>query len=161
MYYTDEFINQLFQCVKIFIDSPPKDYQEVRGHMKKNFTLQSVDGQFNFKGFIRYNVRFPENFSIGLDFNPKEEKGTICLIRCNGDHGENAAHPYHSSFHIHRATAFTINEGLKPESHIEETNAYSGLEEAIQYFIKFIAIDNSQAEKYFPPKQLTLFDENE
>jgi hypothetical protein len=161
MNYTDEFIDRLFQISKIFIDPPPKEYREDRGHMKKNFTIQSDDGQYNFRGFIRYNIRFPENFSIGLDYDPKEEKGTICLLRCNGDHGENNVFPHHATFHIHRASAFTINEGLKPESNIEQTTAYSGLEEAIQYFINLINIDNSQSEKYFPPKQLTLFGENE
>ena len=89
MNYTDDLLNQLFSCVKIFIDPPSKDYHEDRGHMKKNFTLQSEDRQFLFKGFIRYNIRFLENFSIGLDYDPKEERGTICLLRCNGNHGGN------------------------------------------------------------------------
>jgi hypothetical protein len=114
-----------------------------------------------FKGFIRVNVSFQENFSIGLDYNPKEEKGTICLLRCNGNHGENVVFPHHSACHIHRANAFTLNEGLKPESHIEQTAAYSGLEEAIQHFVKLINIDTAQADKHFPPKQLNLFSENE
>jgi len=161
MNYTDEFINQLFSCPKIFVDHPLKEYREDRGHMKKNFTLQSEDGQFFFKGFIRYNIRFPENFSVGLDYNPREEKGTICLLRCNGNHGENVVFPDHSTCHIHRATAHTINEGLKPESNIEETIAYMNVEEAIQYYIKLINIDSVEAEKNFPPMQLTLFTDNE
>jgi len=161
MIYTDEFIAQLFQCEKVIIDPPPREFREERGYMKKNFTLQSVDGQFNFKGFIRYNTRFPENFSIGLDYNPREEKGTVCLIRCNRNHGENVVFPYHASCHIHRATALTLNEGLKPESHIEQTTEYSRLDEAIQYFIRVVLLDKTQAEKYFPPKQLTLFDEHD
>ena len=161
MNYTDDIIDHLFQIQKVFFDPPPKDYREDRGHMKKNFTLQSEDGQFNFKGFIRYNIRFPENFSVGLDYDPRDEKGTICLLRCNGDHGENNVFPHHATFHIHRASASTINEGLKPESNIEPTSEYSGIDEAIQFYVGLINIDSLQAQKYFPPKQLTLFGENE
>jgi len=161
MNYTDDFIDQLFSCVKTFIDPPSKEYREDRGHMKKNFTLQSIDRQFFFKGFVRFNIRFLENFSIGLDFDPKEVRGSICLLRCNGNHGENVVFPLHSSCHIHRATAYTINEGLKPESHIEQTTAYVSIDEAIQYYIKLINLDPAEGERHFPPKQLNLFSEND
>ncbi len=100
------------------------------------------------------------NFSVGLDYSPKEEKGTICLLRCNGP-GGNLQIPHHSSFHIHLATAKTINAGLKPESNIEPTDEYATLEQAIQYFIKTIHLLTSDCVKYFPEKPLELFESYE
>lgn len=148
--YTDSFIQELLSCEKQIIDPPTKDFKEDKGHLKKNFTLQSIDGQYAFNAFIRGNIHFKENFSIGLDFNPKEEKGTICLFRCNGPHGENVMFPHHANFHIHKANEISINNGLKPESNIQITNDYGSLEDAIQYFIKHINICAEDMKKYFP-----------
>jgi len=147
--YTDSFIQELLNCEKLIIDPPSKDFKEDRGQLKKTFSLQSVDGKYAFNAFIRGNIHFNENFSVGLDYNPKEEKGTLCLLRCNGAHGENNIFPHHSYFHIHQASAESINCGLKPECNIIETNDYASLEEAIQYFIKNINISLSDRRKYF------------
>ncbi len=161
--YTDTQIEELIKCEKVIIEPPTREYKEERGHRKKNFTLQSVDGQFNFSVFIRESVHFKENFSIGMDYNPREEKGTICLLRFNGKHGGNTAHQHHFLFHIHKASAYTINSGLKPESNIEKSEEYASLEEAIQYFIKMINLATSDRKKYFPPsdQQLKIGLENE
>ena len=157
MKYEQEYIESLFRCEKEIIELPTKDYKEERGHLKKNFALRSLDGSSLFRAFIRYNVRFPENFSIGLDFNPREEKGTICLLRCNGTHGENKQILHHESFHIHFATAETINSGAKPERNVETTKEYASLEQAIQYFMKFINLKQEDRNTYFPEKQAGLF----
>lgn len=106
--YTDEFIDKLMSCEKVIIDPPSIDYKEERGQRKKNFTLQSTNGEFLFNAFIRASIHFSENFSVGLDYNPKEEKGTICLLRCNGAHGESRVFPHHSTFHLHLSSAETI-----------------------------------------------------
>src|SRR3972149_3633886 len=148
--YTDEFIEELINCEKQIIDPPSKEYKEDRGHLKKNFSMQSINGEYSFIGFIRKSVHFTENFSLGLDYNPKEEKGTICLLRCNGSHGENIIFPHHASFHIHRANSDSINKGLRPESNIVETNEYASLEEAIQYYFKRINLQITDKRKYFP-----------
>jgi len=156
--YEQEYIENLFRCEKEIIEPPTKEYKEDRGHMKKNFTLCSADGSFLFRAFIRFNTKFPENFSIGLDYNPREEKGTICLLRCNGTHGENKQIPHHDSFHVHKATAETINSDAKPESNIEITQEYGSIEQAIQYFLKFINLRQEDRNTYFPEKQAELFD---
>lgn len=140
------------------IDPPAREFKEDRGHMKKNFTLSSLDDSFLFRAFIRFNIKFPENFSIGLDFNPKDEKGTICLLRCNGSHGENKQIPLHESFHIHKATADTINSGVKPESNVEKTEEYASMDGAIQYFVNYINLNQENKNRYFPEKQRGLFD---
>ncbi len=159
--YTNEFINELITCEKQIIEPPSKDFKEERGHLKKTFTLKSIDGKFQFNAFIRYNSKFKENFSVGLDYNPKEEKGTICLIRCNGPHCENINFPHHISAHIHKASVETINSGQKPERNAEETNEYATLEEAIQFFTNFVNITSSDKKKYFPLTQQELEFKNE
>lgn len=148
--YTDQFIKELLDCEKQIIDPPTRDYKEDRGLIKKGFTLQSLDGRFTFYAFIRGNLQFKENFTVGLDYNPKEEKGTICLLRCNGAHGENRMFPHHSHFHVHKASAETINSGLKPESNIFEINDYATLDDAVQYFLKLINVNTKDRRTYFP-----------
>ena len=158
MIYEQEYIENLLSCEKEVIEQPAKDFKEDRGHMKKNFTLRSLDGSYMFRAFIRYNVKFPENFSIGLDYNPKEEKGTICLFRCNGTHGENKQIPHHESFHLHVATAESINSGLKPESNADITDDYASIDGAIQYFIKTINLKQEDRNNFFPEKQERLYE---
>lgn len=85
--YTDQLIQNLIVCPKTIIEAP-KDSGISRCSYKLVFDMSSVDGQYDFKGFISRNTFFHENFSIGLVYVPKEEKGKICLFRCNGLHGE-------------------------------------------------------------------------
>jgi hypothetical protein len=161
MIYNDEHIENLLRIEKEIIEPPAKDFSEERGHFKKNFILRSYDGKYLFRAFIRYNSKFTENFSIGLEYNPKEEKGSICLLRCNGSHGENNKLPHHSSFHIHNATAESINAGLRPESNIQKTEEYATLEQAVLYFLNYINLKQEDKLKYFPDKQLELFKNHE
>ncbi len=158
MIYDDEYIKVLLDCEKEIVEPPTKDYQEDRGHKKKNFTLKSTNGKYLFRCFIRVNKTFMENFSIGINYKPKEEKGMICLLRCNGSHGENREIKHHQSFHIHKATAETINSGARPESNIEITEEYGSLEQAIEYFINLINLKKEDKQKYFPKRELGLFD---
>lgn len=143
------------------IVEPPKEVKESRraGFIKTAFTLNSVDNNYNFNGFITQNLVFPENFSIGLAFNPKEEKGIIVLLRCNGQHGGTKQYPHHAYCHIHKATAERINNNLKAEGHIEEAQEYSTIETAIQYYIRRIGLVVADRQKHFPPpaNQLNIF----
>ena len=55
------------------------------GKMKRNdMTLKSTDGKHSFRAFLRQSEEFPENFSVGLVYQPGEEPGSFQLIRCNG-----------------------------------------------------------------------------
>lgn len=156
--YSNEFISLLIDCEKIIIDAPGK-LKPDRGNLKSNFTMKSKDGKFSFYGFIRRNIKFQENFSVGLIYNPREERGTVELIRCNGPHGENNVYPHHINSHIHRASAERINTGLKPDGEIEMTNEYTTLDEGIQYYLKLINLTQIDRIKYFSPPsgQLDLF----
>jgi hypothetical protein len=149
MTFTDKIIEELISCSKRVVDSP-KDSGVGRGSSKTKFSLESVDGQYSFSGFISKNLTFQENFSIGLVFNPKEEKGKIVLVRVNGPHGQNENAPHHDGPHVHRSTAERINGGLKPEGVIETEVPYSTIEDAIQYYIRRINVVPADRQKYFP-----------
>ena len=119
--YTEEIIEELISCPKTVVEAP-RDMKEGRsGFVKRTFTLISVDSRYNFSGFIMQNLTFTENFSIGLTYSPKDEKGTIVLLRCNGPHGGTKAISHHAVCHIHTSTAERINNGLKPEGQIDIT----------------------------------------
>ena len=157
--FTDQLIEELISCPKTVVDVP-KDMKEGRsGFAKRVFTLMSEDCQHNFSGFITQNLTFTENFSIGLSYSPKEEKGKIVLLRCNGPHGGSINIPHHAACHIHLSTAERINYGLKPEGQIDMTNEYSTIEDAIQFYVRRINIVALDKQKYFPPPsgQMDLF----
>ena len=158
--YSDDFIEELINCPKIIVESPKEVKDGTRvGFTKRVFTLVSVDGIHNFNGFITQNLTFQENFSIGLAYNPKEEKGKIVLLRCNGQHGGTKVFPHHAFCHIHKATAERINNNLKPEGKIDITEEYSTIETAIQFFVKRIGLTPNDKQKHFPPPntQMDLF----
>ena len=78
--YTDQFIQDLIVCQKTIIEAP-KDSGINRGSFKIVFGMTSIDGLHNFKGFISRNTIFSENFSIGLVYDPIEEKGKFSAVR--------------------------------------------------------------------------------
>lgn len=148
--YTDQFIQQLITCQKVVTEAP-KEKDARSGYTKKVFNLVSVDEQFSFSGFMSQNIMFPENFSVGLVYKPKEERGSITLLRCNGMHGGTIQNPHHAYCHIHTVQADYLNQGSRVENHIEITNEYSTFEMAIQYYINKIAIVPGDRQKHFPP----------
>ncbi|MFI5453638.1 hypothetical protein ACHMWN_15975 [Pedobacter sp. UC225_61] len=160
--FTEKFLEELITCAKIVVDAPMEMKQGRSGFMKRSFTLKSLDDKYSFSGFINQNLTFSENFSIGLVYNPREEKGTIVLLRCNGAHGGTIHFPHHASCHIHTSTADRLNNGVKSEDRIEITKEYLTIEEAIQYYVKRININSSDKHKYFPPPsgQRDLFGDN-
>ena len=146
--YTQEELDKLIKCRKI-ITKPPKEKMRLeKGSYRNDMELFSEDKQFRFTSFMRRNEDYPENFSIGLDYHPKEERASICLIRCNGPHGDfNSAESNNPHFqsHVHKAKAENIEAGLRPEKHAEIIDAYASYEEALQYFLKYVnAINTSQ-----------------
>ncbi len=158
--YTNKLIQELISCPKIVVDAPKEMKEGRSGFLKKNFAFKSIDGIYNFNGFITQNLTFTENFSIGLTFNLKEDKGKITLLRCNGPHGM-TKELHHAVCHIHTAIAEDINEGIKVERSIEQTNEYSTLEDAIQFFVKHISVVPTDRQKFFPPPagQTDLFND--
>ena len=147
--FTDQLIQELIVCQKKIVE-PPRLIKTKGAFSKRIFTLQSIDGKFDFGSYFEQNVSFQENFSIGLVFYPKEEKGRICLFRCNGPHGgvKNIAH--HFFCHIHTVDAEDVNNGIKIERHIKETKEYATFQDALQFFVKKINLLSADRQKHFP-----------
>jgi len=158
MEFTDKLISELIKSEKRIVQAPLRELKEDRGCLKNNFTLESLSDKNQFKVFIRVNSSFKENFSVGMDFSPRDEKGSYCLIRCNGRHGEHQLFPHHQFFHVHIAKAEYINSGIRPEFFIEETDQYASYEEALHYFLQKINLNQVERDRYFPLPQLGLFD---
>lgn len=66
--FTDELIEELISCPKTILEVPREMKEGRSGFAKRTFTLISVDGQYNFSGFITQNLTFTENFSIGIGY---------------------------------------------------------------------------------------------
>jgi hypothetical protein len=147
--YTQDHVNDFIGCLKKIRTPPTKNMKVERGYQRNSFTAISVDNGISFSVFYMQNLRFRENFSIGLTFNPPDHKGTINLIRCNGKHGPTKVFPHHLHFHIHRATAARINIGLLEEGDIEITDAYADFEGAIQHFLRIINLREEDRVRYF------------
>lgn len=146
--FKDDELASLIVCAKIAVDAPRRDLR-VDGKMRRNdMTLKSKDGKHSFRVFMRQSDDFPENFSIGLIYQPGEEPGSFQLLRCNGQHGGERVHPHHAVFHIHRTQADDINGGIMEPRHIEETKAYASFREALSHFCAMIQLD--RPDDYFP-----------
>lgn len=153
MIFTDELIEKLLTCQKEIVQPPAKPRLE-RGNYRINFELQSIDKEFFFKAFGRCNEAFPENFSVGLVYNPKREKGSYEILRCNGPHGEHVIIPHHVHFHIHKITIGALVENLKEDISIEITNKYNNFEDALYFFVKYINLKSDDINRFFSGKDL-------
>ncbi|NLC53950.1 MAG: hypothetical protein GX770_08295 [Firmicutes bacterium] len=116
MSFNQEFIHFLISCPKRIKEAPKKEMVCEKGHLRNNMKLISDDGKFEFEVFIRVNQAFPENFSIGLVYIPRDGTSRITLLRYNGPHGpQNSIDSHHASSHIHIATEENISKGLRAE----------------------------------------------
>ncbi|MEI8174086.1 MAG: hypothetical protein WCH07_11485 [Deltaproteobacteria bacterium] len=153
-------LDELVSCSKKVVDPPRKEMRSEGGHQRKDMTLSSMDGKWRFSVFMRVNEKFPENFSIGLVHDPRNEPGELVLLRCNGPHGEHDNSPFedshpHLGYHIHRARADVIDSGLSPEKFAALTDAYASFQEALHHFLTLANIVD--AEGYFLGCQQELF----
>ncbi len=114
-------LDELVACEKRTIDPPKKHMRLELGSYRNEASLESLDGEHSFRVFFRQNAKFRENFTVGLDFVPRDEPGAICLLRCNGPHGPHQLWPHHAKFHIHKVMAENVNEGRKSEAFAEAT----------------------------------------
>ncbi len=150
-------IDELIRCPKRIIKEPTS-WKLEKGNYRIGFELQSIDEKYFFTAFGRYNAMFNENFSFGLVYFPKHEKGSYEIIRCNGPHGEHVQFPHHVHYHIHKATKQNIENGLKEDSTIEITTGYTTFDEAFRFFVCYINVIQGDINSIFPIKELTLFD---
>ena len=117
---TDDEIQRLLKLPKQVSDPPTKSWRTEELHRRKDFGLVSKDGETRFRAFARQSIRFQENFSVGLEYEPDDGTDGVILIRCNGPHGDfnravNPTHPHYHP-HIHVASAEAIEAGQRAES---------------------------------------------
>jgi hypothetical protein len=150
MTYTNEELRRLISCPKR-ISQPPKREMRPDGMMLRNeMDLVSLDEKHSFHAFIRQNVQFPENFSIGLDYLHSDFPARYCLLRCNGQHGGHKEHPHHLNCHVHRTSAIDLNAGVMVEKNIEQTAEYALFRDALSYFLRTINLQEPDVAQYFP-----------
>jgi len=136
---------------KVIAQPPRREWDEERGSFRNDMALTSLDGAHAFTVFMRRNRDFPENFSIGLCYWPKDSARPIHLLRCNGPHGDinRARTPSnHFMYHIHPADAELLNAGLDPLGHSRVTTEYASDRDGIVYFCRRTNVNDF--ERYFP-----------
>jgi len=121
--------------------------------------VKSIEGDREFRVFLRRSEDLPENFSIGLAFLPKDGSGEVVLLRCNGPHGSynDAFDPEHQhwDFHVHQATVDMMEAGLRPEKSASASGEFGSFEEALQYFLRVTNIREGLT--YFPKMMQRAF----
>ena len=161
---TDDDIRTLITARKrIENKDPVNGYRLQSRHRRCDLHLvNDANAAETFTVFVRQNVDFIENFSIGLRYQTGDPVlGSITLIRYNGPHGESSRDPdgHYSRSHIHRITAYEIASGNNQpqEKHRTVTDRYSTLEEGLQVFFADLAVTNYG--DFFPDvQQGRLFD---
>jgi len=159
--FTDDELESLIHCPKQVVDPPRREMRVDGKHRRNDMTLKSIDGEHSFRAFIRQSEEFPENFSVGLVYQPGENPGSFQLIRFNGQHGGERIHPHHAVFHVHRSKAEDINAGILEPRQIEEAGAFASFREALAHFCRLIKLESP--DNYFPgiSQHLLSFPEGE
>ena len=93
---TQQRIQELIKLPKTIVRRRPSHgyREEESGSRRCDLDLRSHgqdDGTFAV--FIRQNLQFAENFSIGLRYRADLPLGAITLLRYNGPHGESSRAP--------------------------------------------------------------------
>jgi hypothetical protein len=149
MIYTDEDLTQFIACQKRIV-SPPRKEMRTEGQMLRNeMELESIDWKHAFHAFMRQNRQFSENFSVGLDYLPKDKQGNFCLLRCNGLHGSHAVYSHHLRYHIHYSKAEDVNAGYCDARHIEQTGEYAAFRDALRYFLRRVNLQDTDLSLHF------------
>jgi len=108
---SQEIVEELIGCEKLVCKAPPSHLTLDKGNYKLSFTLQdSENPQHLFECFVRVSKFFPENFSVGMQFNPKHDPYRLLLIRMNGAHGPHQVFDHHDRPHIHIMDATELHK---------------------------------------------------
>jgi hypothetical protein len=159
----DAEIQRLIRVPKRISEPPSRNWRLDLAQKRKDFRLVSEDGQDSFRAFARQSLVFPENFSIGLEYEPTDGSDSVILLRCNGPHGDynRAINPDHPHFHshIHVATEAAMSAGERAEREATRTSEFVTSKEAVRYFLHAVNVDNDDQAQYFEEElTLTLFE---
>lgn len=159
---TRQRIQELIELPKIIVSKRPRHgYREENGNRRCDLELRSrgKDGS-TFAVFIRQNLQFAENFSIGLRYRVDLPLGAITLVRYNGPHGETSRAPdgHYAKAHIHRITEQELASGSTQPQERDRTITvqYATLDQALWVFFNDAGVSNH--DEYFPEmSQMRLF----
>jgi hypothetical protein len=152
---SDNDIIQRIHCKKTF-KSKPK-FATVNQNISSKFEVYSSDYDCNFKVFITYSSKMPQDFSLGLIYDD------LLLYRCNGFHGTTQAGyfnvEHHAYPHAHQLTIDDINcgRGKKPSHIINLTGKYIDQRSAAVFFFEECGIINYNDYLKINLNQLSLF----
>lgn len=156
-------VNDLIRIRKLITNKRRPDWIEENRHYKINLNLFCPEhSEFKFIMFLRKQVTFPANFTIGLRMdtpNPLADS-SIVLVRFQGPHGGQSGDrkTLHNDFHIHLYTEDDLLHKRKRASY-KGPGCFNSFEEAVLEFLKFTNIAdpseifNKEAAEL---KQLTL-----
>ena len=160
---TQQQIQELIDVPKTIVSKRPRHgYREESGHRRCDLELRSHrEDDSTFAVFIRQNLQFVENFSIGLRYRAALPLGAITLVRYNGPHGETSGAPdgHYAQAHIHRITEQELASGSTQPQERDRTITYryATLEQGLSVFFDDAGVSNH--DEYFPELlQMRLFD---
>ncbi|MBD3410383.1 MAG: hypothetical protein GF419_09290 [Ignavibacteriales bacterium] len=133
-HYTQEEIEAMIACPKVIVQPLAKKWDGKPKHRQNEMELRSADGKYEYKVFLRQNVEFEENFSIGVRGREKG-KPWMTLLRVNGPHGPNKEIRHHEKPHVHYHDFDNFTGDPALAIPVED---YFSLNEAIVYFFKKI-----------------------
>ena len=143
----EELINEVIKCSKKAIKAERWSMILKNRSYRNKISLESIDGKYTYRMFIRQSSEFLEDFSVGLIWtNPQNYSNInrlIIMLRCQGPHDSQKPLSYdnHHSYHMHKITVDDIEQKRydKP-SFYDEVNKFSSFDEALCYFIKICDI---------------------
>ena len=151
----DQHIRDLISQPKLIVDKDPvRGYREEHRQRRCDLQLERVsDGNLCFSVFVRQNLTFIENFSVGLRYRTGDPvMPIVTLTRYNGPHGEFSTQPdqHYAQPHIHRVTEVEMSSGSAhpQERHRALTARYSTFEECLRAFFFDARVQNFS--DYFP-----------
>lgn len=146
---TNNQIDALVSAPKRITDRKPTEgYRLDRGHQRCDLELESIrDPKQRFAVFVRQNLEFVENFSVGLRYRSDHPRyKTLTLVRYNGPHGERSRSEdgHHSHPHIHYMRESEFGRGHNnPEPRCRKlTDRFATLEQALICFFTDTSVED-------------------
>lgn len=153
---TDEQIQSLLACAKR-VENPQAREKTEGKHLRRDYRVVSLDGEYLFTLFTRQSSRIVNGFSAGLLWKSKTGEEVI-LLRCNGNDHE---HPNKlertrlvDQCHVHEATERYIAVGKKSEGYAQATTAYRSPDGALHHLLQRANIQGIKS----MPDEVDLFD---
>lgn len=147
-----DLVDALIACEKKVTAKPKKEMYSTPNNafvVRNEFSCISVDAKKTFEVFMRLNLRFPQQFSIGLRYRSEDGSCILCRYNGNQEHTNKLAdrQKFHA-FHIHKLFDQQLSNDTDSILDAEPTTRYVTFEEALYCFLNDCHIQEWQ--KYFP-----------